>query len=286
MALTSPELLETDARSASVRPIAGSLGAEVSGVDLAAIDDDGFARIHRAFIDHQALIFRDQHLDNDSFLAFARRWGTIKRYPYMKGLQSHPEILEIVKTEADTYAFGNVWHSDGSNYAVPPKATMLMAMELPPVGGDTLVANMYAAYDALSDGMKTLLGGLSALNVGDQPLAFASQISAMEKKDHSAEQVTTVHPVVRTHPETGRRSLFVGHRTERFDGFTIEESTPLIAWLRGHAVRPEFTCRLTWRAGSVAIWDNRCTQHYAVDDYSGHRRRMRRITIEGDEAPF
>ena len=203
----------------------------------------------------------------------------------MKGLASHPEILEILKTETDGYAFGNVWHSDGSNYAIPPKATMLYAMELPPAGGDTLVANMYAAYEALSDGMKALLAELRGLNVGDQPLAFASKISGMEQQDHKGEQVTSLHPVIRTHPVTGRKSLFVGHRTERFENWTAEESRPLIDFLRAHAVRPEFTCRLDWRPGSVAMWDNRSTQHYAVDDYSGHRRRMRRITIEDDRAP-
>jgi len=275
-----------ETRSFEVRRLAGSLGAEIRGVDVARIGDDGFEEIARAFTDHQALILRDQNLDPERFLAFARRWGEIKLYPYMKGLAAHPQVLEILKTEADGYAFGNVWHTDGSNYRIPPRATMLYAVELPPAGGDTLVANMYAAYDTLSDGMKALLAGLRGINVGERQLSFASKISGMEKKDPGDEQVTTAHPVVRTHPETGRKALYVGHRTERFEDMTAAESAPLISYLRQHAVRPEFTCRLVWQPGSLAIWDNRCTQHYAVDDYAGHRRRMHRITIEGDEAPY
>lgn len=273
-------------RSIDVRPMAGSLGAEVFGVDLAAIDDDVFAEIYRAFVDQQAIIVRDQNLTSDQYLGFAKRWGQIASYPYMKGLPSHPEILEILKTEEDGYAFGNVWHTDGSNYAIPPKATMLYAMELPPAGGDTMFANMYQAYETLSPGMQALLRELKALNAGETKLAFTSQIKSMAAKESGDKQVNTVHPVVRTHPDTGRKAFYLGHRAAHFEDMTEAESAPLIAFLRAHAVRPEFTCRFRWQLGSLAIWDNRCTQHYAVDDYVGHRRRMHRITIEGEEAPF
>jgi len=275
-----------DYRFLEVHPVAGSLGAEVLGVDLGRLDDDVFDEIYAAFVAHQVIMFRDQELTPDQFLAFGRRWGEIQIYPYAEGLPSHPEILEVVRTEQDAIAFGNLWHIDGSNYAIPPKATMLYALEVPPAGGDTMFASMYAAYDALSSGMKAVADTLKGLNVGERQLAFFSGIKSMTQKDPGDMVVSTLHPVARTHPDTGRKSLFVGHRIEKFDGFTPAESAPLIACLRSHALRPEFTCRLGWRVGSLGIWDNRCTQHYAVDDYVGHRRRMHRITVKGDEAPY
>jgi alpha-ketoglutarate-dependent taurine dioxygenase len=273
-------------RRIDVEPVTGALGAEIRGIDLSTLDDQAFEEIYRAFVDHQALIFRDQSLTSDAYLAFACRWGEIKVYPYMKGLPSHPAILEILKTEKDTYAFGNAWHSDQSYTAVPAKATMLYAVEVPPVGGDTQFANMYLAYESLSDGVKTLLSRLKGLNVGGQTAANWDNLSAMERKDPGQVQVRSVHPVVRTHPDTGRKSLYVGSHTVAFDGMTTEESRPLLGFLKAHAVRPEFTCRFRWHPGSLAIWDNRCTLHYATDDYAGRRRRMHRITIEGEEAPY
>ena len=269
-----------------VRPIGGSLGAEIIGADLGALDDALFDEIYRAFVRYQAIIFRDQNLTTDQYLAFAKRWGKIQIYPYAKGLDTHPEVLEVLRAETDPVAFGNVWHFDGSNYKIPPKATMLYALELPPAGGDTMFANMYAAYETLSDGMKQLLAPLRGMNVGQRELAFFSGLSEMKQKDPGEMVVTTAHPVVRTHPDSGRKSLFVGHRLENFEGMTPEEAVPLVAFLRTHAVRPEFTCRFSWKPGSLGIWDNRCVQHYAVDDYSGHRRRMHRITIAGEEAPY
>jgi taurine dioxygenase len=275
-----------DYRFLDINPVAGSLGAEVSGVDLGSITDEVFDEIYRAFLEFQAVIFRNQTLNSDRYLAFARRWGEITLYPYIKGLPTHPEILEILKTENDGYAFGNVWHTDGSNYAVPPKATMLHAIELPPSGGDTMFANMYDAYETLSPALQALLGDLKALNAGEKKLAFTSEIKSMTPKESGDMQVNAVHPVVRTHPDTGRKALFLGHRVAHFAGMTAAESAALVAYLRNHAIRPEFTCRLRWQVGSLAIWDNRCTQHYAVDDYVGHRRRMHRITIEGEEPPY
>lgn len=269
-----------------VRPVAGSLGAEIFGVDLRYLDNAAFAEIYRAFIEHQALIFRDQSLTSDDYLAFAKRWGEIHVYPYMKGLPTHPEILEILKTETDTYAFGNAWHTDQSYTAVPAKATMLYAVELPPVGGDTQFANLYLAYESLSDGMKAMLDGLKGHFVGAQPAASWDTLTGMERKDPGKVQVHSVHPIVRTHPDTGRKALYVSSHANQFDGMTREESAPLLAFLKAHAVRPEFTCRFRWRPGSLAIWDNRCTEHYATDDYAGQRRCMHRITIEAEEAPY
>lgn len=285
MAQTAAPLSERNYRSLDVQTISGSLGAEVFGVEVAAINDDIFEEIYRALLEHQVIFFRDQSIDSDQYLAFGKRWGEIEIYPYMKGLPTHPEILEILKTEKDTYAFGNVWHTDSSFLSIPPKVTMLHALELPPAGGDTMFADLYSAYDTLSDGMKEMLGPLKALNVGDQPVARFTEIANMSSKDPGKVQVKTVHPIVRTHPDTGRKALYLGGHSVEIDGMTREESTPLLNFLKQHATRPEFTCRFRWRPGSMAIWDNRCTLHYAIDDYSGHRRRMRRIIIGGEEAP-
>lgn len=285
MAQAAASLSEKNYRFLEVNPIAGSLGAEVLGVELAAINDDKFEEIYRALLEHQVIFFRDQLIDSDQFLAFGKRWGEIEIYPYMKGLPTHPEILEILKTEKDTYAFGNAWHTDSSFLAKPPKATMLRALELPAAGGDTMFADLYSAYDTLSDGMKEMLSPLKVMNVGDQPIARFSELAKMSSKDPGKVQVKTIHPIVRTHPDTGRKALYVGGHSIEIDGMTKEESAPILNYLKQHATRPEFTCRFRWRVGSMAIWDNRCTLHYAIDDYAGHRRRMHRIIIGDKEAP-
>lgn len=275
-----------DYRLIDIRPISGALGAEILGVDLSAIGDDAFDEIYRAFVAYQVIVFRDQNLTTDQYLAFAKRWGKIAIYPYMEGLSSHPEILEVLKTESDTYAFGSDWHTDGIFSEIPPKATMLYALEVPPAGGDTEYGDLYAAYETLSDGMKALLAGQKGFNRGDKKVARFTGLSEMKRKDPGNESVDALHPVIRTHPDTGRQALFISGHTVEFDGMTPEESAPLIRYLRHHAARPEFTCRIRWQVGSLGIWDNRCTQHNAINDYAGHRRRMHRIIIDGEEAPY
>ena len=269
-----------------VRPVAGSLGAELSGVDLGNVSDAQFTEITRAFVAHQVIFFRDQDLDETGYIAFAKRWGEIMLYPYMEGLPGHPEILQVLKEPEDTYAFGSQWHTDSSFIAIPPKATMLYALELPPTGGDTAYASMYHAYDALSDGMKQILADLRVLNIGDQRVPRFTELSGMKQQDPGEVQTRAHHPLIRTHPDSGRKALNVGAHSIEIEGLTKEESTPLLNFLYQHGTRPEFTCRFRWREGTVGIWDNRCVQHYAIDDYQGHRRRMHRITIAGEEPPF
>ena len=271
-----------------VQPLAGALGAEILDIDLNKINDSIFEEIYKAFVDYQVIGIPNQNLTPDEYLAFGRRWGEIHHYPYMKGLESHPEILEILKTETDTYAFGNVWHSDGSFTEIPPKATMLFAQELPPAGGDTLFADMYQAYDTLSDKMKNILGSVKGLYVGDQPLKLGnfSGAKSMKQQDPGKTKVHTHHPIIRTHPDSKNKALYIGGHAVEIEGMTKEESTPILNYLKAHSTRPEFICRFKWSPGAIAIWDNRCTQHYAVDDYSGFRRRMHRITILGEEAPY
>ena len=238
------------------------------------------------FVEYQVIVFRDQKLTTDQYLGFAKRWGEIAIYPYMKGLPSHPEILEVLKTESDTYAFGSGWHTDGIFSKIPPKATMLYALEVPPAGGDTEYSDLYSAYEALSDGMKSLLAERKGLNIGAKKVARFTGLSGMQQQDPDDDDLNSLHPIIRTHPDTGRKALFVSGHTEEFDGMTSQESAPLIQYLRRHAARPEFTCRIRWQVGSLGIWDNRCTQHNAIDDYAGYRRRMHRIIIDGEEAPY
>jgi len=279
----------------TIERVTGALGAEISGVDLSRpLTDDVFAEIYQAFVEHQVIFFRDQDMTPDQYLAFARRWGGIHLHPYMKGLDDHPEILELIKTETDTYAFGNSWHSDQMFAPKPAKLTMLYAKETPPAGGDTMFANLYLAYDTLSDSMKKMLAGLRGVNYGDRRKAQGggsraqryAGASGMKMKDPGNQQTDSSHPLVRTHVDSGRKALYMGIHTQCLDGFTPEESRVLLDQLQRHISRPEFTCRFRWRPGSLALWDNRCCQHYAVNDYAGQRRRMHRITILGEEAPF
>ena len=280
-----------------VRPLSGALGAEIEGVDLSKdLDNQTFDEVHRALLENLVIFFRNQELKPDQQIAFARRFGDIHFHPYMRGLDDHPEILELIKEEGDTHTFGEVWHTDQMFNPKPAMGTMLYAKEVPPAGGDTMYANMYMAYDALSDGMKELAGKLKTFNVGDRMKSHGkesrkdrykgSKAMHAKVKDPGDDVVTeAVHPLVRTHPEAGRKAIYLGNHTQRFEGMTDEESAPLITFLSKHSTRPEFVCRFRWQVGSLALWDNRCTQHYAIGDYDGRRRRMHRITIAGDR-PF
>lgn len=274
--------------SITVTPVSGATGADVSGVDLTRpLSNAEWDGIHQAFLDHQVLRFRGQHLTPGQHLDFARRFGPVQAYPYGKGLPDHPEVLEFARNPTDARNFGGLWHSDTTYLPEPPMATMLVARELPTVGGDTLFANMYMVYDDLSDGMKDMLGGLRAVFSATKRYMAEDRVTvhsgnALKQADKT---VTTeaIHPVVRTHPETGRKAIYVnrGH-TVRFDGWTVEESEPLLDYLYDRAERPEYQCRMTWQDGMLLVWDNRCLQHFAVDDYPGQRRVMQRVTIAGD----
>jgi taurine dioxygenase len=270
-----------------IRPIAGALGAEIHNIDLgAALDDDTVASIRRALLDHLVVFFRDQPLAPDRFLAFARRFGEPVEYPFVRGIEGYPEIIAVTKLENERVNFGGIWHSDTTYLERPPMGTMLIAREVPPYGGDTLFANMYLAYEALSDGMKQLLDGLCAVNSSAKPDTSRTREDRVRSDPtaRSAEGFVAEHPVVRAHPETGRKALYVNvAHTMRFVGMTEEESAPLLGYLFRHQIRPEFTCRFAWRPGSLVFWDNRATQHNPINDYHGYRRVMHRITLAGDK---
>ena len=267
-----------------IQRIAGALGAEISGVDLSESLSMAQAReIRAAFLEHLVIFFRDQPLAPARYLAFARQFGAPVEYPFVKGIEGFPEIIEVKKLEHERTAFGAVWHSDTAYLERPPMASMLLARELPPVGGDTLFANMYLAYETLSEGMQRLLQGLTGVNSSAKADASRTREDRIRSAGAAPQaELVAEHPVVRTHPETGRKALYVnpGH-TGRFAGMTEDESQPLLEFLFRHQVRPEFTCRFGWRPGSIALWDNRCTMHNPVNDYHGFRRVMHRITLAG-----
>jgi taurine dioxygenase len=273
--------------SMTVEPVAGALGAEIGGIDLARpLDDSAVRAIRRAWLEYGVIFFRDQELPPAAFLAFARRFGEPIEYPFVKGLPEHPEIIPVLKLAEERVNFGGIWHSDTAYLDVPPMASMLIAREVPPAGGDTLFASMYLAYEALSDGMKRLLEGLRGVNSSasaDVSKTREDRMKDSARADARQEYVAT-HPIVRTHPETGRKALYVNvAHTVGIEGLTREESAGLLDYLFRHQIKPEFTCRFRWHPRSIAFWDNRCVQHNAVNDYQGHRRLMHRITLAGDK---
>jgi taurine dioxygenase len=271
-----------------VQPIAGALGAEIHGVDLGRDHDDAtIAGIRRALLDHCVVFFREQEMTVEEQKALARRFGEIFIHPNFYGIQPDPEIVEIRREPGDARIVGEEWHTDTTMMAEPPMGAILYALEAPPHGGDTLFANQYLAYEALSDGMKRMLAGLRAVHSDRMvagPAAGRNAGRTTKARDDDAwRETVNMHPVVRTHPETGRKLLYVNASyTVGFEGMTEAESRPLLDFLLEQGHRPEFTCRFRWAKGSVAFWDNRCTKHLAVHDAKPHRRLMRRVQISGD----
>jgi len=266
--------------------IAGALGAEIHGVDLSLPLEPGqVAAIRAAWLERGVVFFRDQTLDSAAFMRFANAIGTPIEYPFVRGLPDYPEIIEVKKLEHERTNFGGMWHTDTAYLEHPPSATLLLARELPPYGGDTEFASGVAAYEALSDGLKATLARLRAVNSSAKADVTKSREDRIASDGRSDARRTyeAEHPVVRLHPETGRKALYVnsGH-TARLVGWTEEESAPLLAFLFRHQQRAEFTCRFAWRPGSLALWDNRCVLHNPVNDYHGFRRVMHRITLAGD----
>jgi taurine dioxygenase len=274
----------------SVTPIAGALGAEIGGVDLARdLSDAVVGEIRRALLEHHVIFFRDQRLSPEQHLAFGRRFGELQVHDFVEGMEQHDEILEVRKEADEKLNFGGGWHTDVSYLERPALGSVLYAHEVPEYGGDTLFANQHLAYETLSDGMKTMLEGMTAIHSARRPYgvnaprSFYTGPSSMKFYFTEEAHAEVEHPVIRTHVETGRKSLYVNRTfTIRFKDMTEAESAPLLEYLWEHAVRPEFTCRFRWQKNSIAFWDNRCVQHNAINDYHGQRRVMHRVTIEGE----
>lgn len=270
-----------------IKKLDAPLGAEIHGVDLARpLPAATIAAIRKSWLAHCVVFFRDQDLAPEAFMRFAQTLGTPVEYPFVKGLEGFPCITPVVKLEHERHNFGGIWHSDTTYLENPPMGTALIAREVPPAGGDTLFANQYLAYQALSDGLRHTLSSLTGIASSAKADVSKTREDRL-KTDGRADarkEYTAEHPVVRTHPETGRKALYVNvAHTARFKGWTEEESAPLLNYLFTHQVKPEFTCRFQWRPGSIALWDNRCTQHNPVNDYHGFRRVMHRITLAGDK---
>jgi taurine dioxygenase len=272
-----------------IRPLAGVLGAEVLGVDLKTTRD--WKKIHQIFLDHSVLVFRDQKLEPQDLMEIGGQFGPPCHYPFVTGMEGFPFIFEVVKEEGEKVNFGGNWHSDTTYLPQPPLGTLLYAVETPTHGGDTLFCNTRAAYDALSAGMRSMVDKLVGVNSAG--LKYGGGRTRMHKniagmKVHGtddADSYESEHPVARTHPDTGKKALYCsrGHTT-RFKDMSEDESRPIIDFLQAHQVRPEFTCRVRWAPGTLTVWDNRCTQHNAINDYHGQRRRMRRLTV-GPQTP-
>jgi len=268
-----------------VRPIAGAIGAEILGVDLRDPQPDLIAAIRAAWLEHLVVFFREQELDAEQFLALARAFGEPVEYPFVRGLAGYPQITPVIKLEHEKVNFGGLWHSDTAYLERPPMATMLIARETPARGGDTLFANMYLAYETLSSGMRRMLDDLVVVNSSAKADVTKTREDRVRDSANTAakKEYVAEHPAVRTHPETGRKALYVnGGHALRFRDMTVEESVPLLNYLYQHVTRPEFTCRFRWEVGSIALWDNRCAQHNPVNDYHGFRRVMHRVTLAGD----
>jgi taurine dioxygenase len=274
-----------------LQPLSPACGAEVTGIDLTRADDASMQAVFAALAAHGVLFFRDQQLTPEQQVAVTRRFGTVLRVPYIRHLDAHPDVIAVLK-EADERrisTFGGTWHSDFSFLDEPPSLTLLYAIELPPVGGDTLWASQYAAYDALSPGMQRLLDPLRCVQTawphgtrGPGIDAPVSRSVGMVRGDPAADR-EVLQPVVRVHPVTGRRALFVNPvYSQRFEGMTQAESQPLLQFLFQHAASPEFCCRLRWAPGTLAVWDNRCLLHLAINDYDGSRRLLHRTTVAGE----
>lgn len=265
-----------------VKPVTSRTGAEIEGVDLSSpMDDETFAEVRQAFLRHCVIFFRDQQLTHEGQKAFARRFGDLHIHPAIPGPEGHPEIMAIHTDENSTYIAGERWHSDVSCDEEPPLGTLLYLHTVPEVGGDTLFSNMYAAYDALSDRMKDYLEGLTAVHDGEPQ--YRGRYADKGVDDAGKVYPRASHPVVRTHPDTGRKCLFVNPIfTMRINGVPRVESDAILRMLFEHCASEDFQVRFRWQPGSVAFWDNRCAQHLAIWDYYPQVRSGFRVTIKGD----
>jgi len=268
-----------------VKPLTGSIGAEVLNIDISQdLPESVVTDIRSVLLQHKVIFFREQDLTPEDQIRFANRFGQISKSPVYNTLETHPEIMPVVKEATDQDIIGDTWHTDETFQETPPMGSLLYAREIPDVGGDTLWANLALAFDRLSDGLKDRLLTMKALHSNDFLTANAKTRNSTRstKLREDAPAMQSLHPVVRTHDETEQRVLFVNQPfTYAFEGMSREESLPLLSYLYQASSRPEMTCRFRWQKGSLAFWDNRCTLHYACNDYSGQRREMHRITLEG-----
>ena len=270
----------------TIRRVAGALGAEISGVDLSEPQNDKtIAAIRQALVEYQVVFFRDQDLTPAQQAAFGTRFGPLNIHPYVSGMAGQPEVMEIIKVPSDRTNFGGGWHSDMSFLQTPAIGSILYALELPAFGGDTLFSSQAAAFEALSPGLQATLEGLNAVHSAAREYSAqgpsAQKRSSMTVAEADGYVGEYIHPMVLVHPETGRKALYVNPAfTMKIEGWKTKESKALLDYLFEHCRFEGFTCRFTWQKGSVAFWDNRSVWHFALNDYPGQRRHMRRVTVD------
>ncbi len=267
-----------------IRRHEGGCGAEVLGVDLRDPSAAEMVAIRQAYADNGVIFFRDQSLTEDEHIAFARRWGAIDINKFFPHIAGYPEIARVGKEKEQKTNIGGGWHTDHSYDEIPAMGSILVARVLPSAGGDTLFANMYAAYETLDAETKREIEDLNAVHSNAHVFGSKSYYDNPERREFANDAAVgkAVHPVVITHPLSGRRSLYVNPGfTMRLEGKSPEESRPLLHKLFAHAMKPEFTSRFQWKPGSIAFWDNRATWHFALNDYHGEERLMHRITVAG-----
>lgn len=273
--------------SLEIKPLTGACGAEVFGVDISQpLSPQTVADIRQALLDYGVIFFREQNLVPETHRAFTKLFGEVVINPVYGHVEGYPDIMPVIKEATDKYIIGDTWHSDMTYMEEPPLGSLLYARDVPDCGGDTLFQNMYLAYDMLPDVLKEMIEGRKAYHsdrfltsrVAERNVGRSTQL----RSDLEQKELLALHPMVRTHDETGRKALFVNYPfTWSIEGLSREESLPILTQLYAHCTRPEFTCRFRWRKGSLAFWDNRCTMHYACNDYPGKRREMHRMTIAG-----
>ncbi len=263
-----------------VEPVTGSIGAEIGGVDLRELDDEIIAELEQAWLDHKVLFFRDQDLTHEQHLTYGRAFGQLEVHPFSPHVDDHPEIL-VIDSTPEKFVSAEVWHSDVTFRECPPLGSILLGRVIPPYGGDTCFANMELAYELLPDQIKSEIDGL--YGVHSYVKGFGRNMSTEELAETYEKFPDQKHPLVRTHPQTGRKGLFMARNFMlTIDGMTADESRALRHRLYDQSSIPEIQVRFRWRPNSIAQWDNRCTQHYAVPDHGGWRRRVERVTLIGD----
>ena len=255
-----------------------AIGCIIHGPDLRQLTDDEIRAIRDALRQHLVVFFRDQQLTPNSLYDLAKKLGTPAPYPFVDGVDRIPEVVEIIKRPNEKINFGGVWHSDTTYLEKPAMGALLYGEVIPEVGGDTLFANMYAVLESLSPGLRTFLSGLKAINDADKDAISQTRPNAIKKG------LKATHPVIRTHPETMRQLLYINRaHTSHFENWSESESQSLLALLCQRIEQPQFSCRFEWRPNSLAFWDNRACQHFPLNDYDGHLRKMLRISLAGDK---
>jgi taurine dioxygenase len=273
--------LEREYRTIRVEPMSPTIGAEIGGLRMSgALPDEQIAEVRQALLDWKVVFFRDQDVSVEDHVAFGRRFGELEIHPFTPNLPDHPEVV-VIHHGPKSKQGQNRWHSDVTWRQKPSLGSILRARIVPRIGGDTLFADMVAAYEGLDDALKAQIDGLTAVHSFSR--VFGARLSEDERAEMRAQYPDARHPVVRTHPETGRRSLYVNAAfVSHIEGMERAESSALLQRLYRQASIPEYQCRFRWRVDSVAFWDNRAVQHYASFDYLPNERRVERVTVAGD----